>query len=302
MAIANTLIGATQPVLTRYAAVRVDAILFCAAVTTIASAFSLPILYLRGELAMLFDRRYLARLIAMSISGTVMTSLTLIYGMEHIDAIATVILLQTEPVFSLILSVIVVGERPSPRQLLATGTILAGIGSVFWAGNAFSPMFAATLVFITPFFWQTSHVVGLRVMPPLSPINVAGARFIFAACTFIPMFLLRSNASLAQLADPRLLGVVIAIGFFVYFLSALTWYGAISRLSLSWTTALVVPGVPLISMVFAMIFLGEHPTSREVIGVLIAICGVLALVLGADPHRKVGGVIEAAEAVHQPIS
>ena len=302
MAITNTLIGATQPVLTRYAAVRLDPILFCAAVTTIAALCALPILYWRGELSMLFDRRYLGRLVAMSMTGTVMTSLTLIYGMEHIDAIATVILLQSEPVYSLILSVVVVGERPSPRQLLATGAILAGIGSVFWAGNAFSPMFAAMLVFLTPLFWQISHVIGLRVMPPLTPICVAGARFIFAAFTFIPMFLLRPSASIAQLDDPHLLLVIVAIGFFVYFLSALTWYGAISRLSLSWTTALVVPGVPLISMVFATIFLGEHPTSREVIGVLIAIGGVLALVLGADPHRKVGGVLEAAEAVHQPIS
>ena len=116
------------------------------------------------------------------------------------------------------------------------------------------------------------------------------------------MLLLRPSASLSELRDPRLLMVILATGFFVYFLSALTWYGAISRLSLSWTTALVVPGVPLISMVFAMVFLGEHPTSHEVIGVLIAISGVLALVLGADPHRKVGGVLEAAEAVHQPIS
>ncbi len=188
------------------------------------------------------------------------------------------------------------------RQFLATGAIVAGIGSVFWAGDAFSPMFAAMLVFLTPLFWQTSHVIGLRVMPPLTPICVAGARFVFAMCTFIPMFLLRSESSMTQLAEPRLLLVIVAIGFFVYFLSALTWYGAISRLSLSWTTALVVPGVPLISMVFAMVFLGEHPTSREVIGVLIAIAGVLALVLGADPHRKVGGVLEAAEAVHQPIS
>ena len=79
--------------------------------------------------------------------GTVTTSLTLIYGMQHIDAIATVILLQLEPVYSLILSVIVVGERPSPRQLLATSAILAGIGSVFWAGNSFTPMFAAVLIF-----------------------------------------------------------------------------------------------------------------------------------------------------------
>jgi drug/metabolite transporter (DMT)-like permease len=302
MAVANTLIGATQPVLTRYAAVRLDPILFCAAVTTIAALCAIPILYRRGELAMLIDPRYVRWLFSMSMTGTVTTSLLVIYGLRHIDAIAAVILLETEPVYSLILSVVVVGERPSGRQLLATAAILAGIGSVFWAGNAFSPMFAAMLVFITPLFWQTSHVLGLRVMPPLTPISVAGARFIFAACIFIPMFLLRSSASLAQLRDPYLLMVIGATGFFVYFLSALTWYGAISRLSLSWTTALVVPGVPLISMLFAMIFLGEHPTSREVIGVLIAIGGVLALVLAADPHRKVGGVIEAAEAIHQPIS
>ena len=298
----NILIGAMQPVLTRYAAVRVDPILFCAAVTTIAASCALQILYARGELATLFDRQHLPWLLAMSMTGTVMTSLTLIYGMQRIDAIATVILLQTEPVYSLILSVVVVGEQPSPRQLLATAAILAGIGSVFWAGNAFSPMFAAMLVFTTPFFWQTSHVIGLRVMPPLTPISVAGARFIFAACVFIPMFMLRSGASLLELREPRLLMVICATGFFVYFLSALTWYGAISRLSLSWTTALVVPGVPLISMLFATMFLGEHPTSREVTGVLVAIGGVLALVLGADPHRKVGGIIEAAEAVHQPIS
>ena len=302
LAVANTLIGATQPVLTRYAAVRLDPILFCAAVTTIAALCALPFLYQRGELSMLFDRRYLPWLIAISLVGSVTTSLTLIYGMQHIDAIATVILLQTEPVYSLVLSIIVVGERPSPRQLLATGMILAGIGSVFWAGNAFAPMFAAMLLFVTPFFWQTSHVLGLRVMPPLTPISITGARFIFAACVFIPLFLLRSSGSLSELRDPRLLMVILATGFFVYFLSALTWYGAISRLSLSWTTALVVPGIPLISMVFATMFLGEHPTSHEIVGVLIAIAGVLALVLGADPHRKVGGVIEAAEAIHQPIS
>ncbi len=302
MAVANTIIGATQPVLTRYAAMRVDPILFCAAVTSIAAMCALPILYQRGELRRLFQRRYLPWLFAMSMTGTVLTSLTLIYGMEHIDAIATVILLETEPVYSLVLSVIVVGERPSPRQLMATGVILAGIGSVFWADNAFSPMFAAMLIVLTPLFWQTSHVLGLRVMPPLTPVSVAGARFIFAACLFIPMFLFRSGASISQFRDPHLLVVIIAIGFFVYFLSALTWYGAISRLSLSWTTALVVPGVPLISMLFAMAFLGEHPTVHEVVGVLIAIGGVLALVLGADPHRKVGGIIEAAEAVHQPIS
>lgn len=195
-----------------------------------------------------------------------------------------------------------VGERPSARQLLATATILVGIGSVFYAGQVFSPVFAALLVFATPLFWQTSHVIGLRVMPPLTPTCITGARFVFASCFFIPLFLLTARGSIGQLARPDLIAVVAVTGFFVYFLSALTWYSAISRLSLSWTTALVVPGVPLLSILFAVTFLGEHATAREIIGVLIAICGVLALVLGADPHRKAGGIVEAAEAVHQPLS
>lgn len=302
LAIANTIIGATQPVLTRYGAVRLDPMLFCAAVVSIAALCTLPILYVRGELPMIFDRRYAPRLFLMSMAGTVATSLTLIYGLQKIGAVAGVILLQTEPVYSLILSVAVVGERPSARQLIATATILIGIGSVFYSGNAFSPIFAAMLLFVTPLFWQTSHVIGLRLMPPLTPLSITGARFVFAAIVFIPMFLLHSSATLSQLADPMIVAVVFLTGFFVYFLSALTWYGAISRLSLSWTTALVIPGIPLLSMLFATIFLGERPTSREVIGASIAIAGVLALVMGSDPHRKVGGIPEAAEAIHQPIA
>lgn len=302
LAVANTVIGAMQPVLTRYAAVRIDPILFCAAVVLIAALCTVPVLYIRGELSRLFDRRYLPWLLAMSMAGTVTTSLTIIYGLQRIDAVAGVILLQTEPVYSLVLSTVVVGERPSSRQLLATATILAGIGYVFYAGGVFSPVLAAMLIFVTPLFWQISHVLGLRVMPPLTPACITGARFIFASIFFVPLFLLTSRGSLGELADGRLLVTILATGFFVYFLSALTWYGAISRLSLSWTTALVVPGVPLLSILFAVTFLGEHATSRELAGVLIAITGVLVLVLGADPHRKLGGVVEAAEAIHQPIS
>ena len=209
MAVANTIIGATQPVLTRYAAVRLDPILFLRGGHhyrgDVRAADSLSA---AANCAMLFDRRYSRWLIAMSMTGTVMTSLTLIYGMQHIDAIAAVILLETEPVYSLILSVVVVGERPSPRQLLATAAILSRdrIGVLFRQRIRADVRRNAGVRH--PFFWQTSHVLGLRVMPPLTPVTVAGARFIFAACVFIPMFLLRPGASLAPLRDPSMLAVI----------------------------------------------------------------------------------------------
>ena len=299
LCIINTIIGAGQPVITRWGAVHLDPLLFCTSAVVFASICTIPVLHFSGELRLIVDRRYRARLFVMSMAGTVMTSLTLTYGLTRIDAIAGVLLLQTEPVYSLILSTIFVGERPSARQMLATATILVGIGSVF-AGGSFSPLWAAALVFTTPLFWQTSHVIGLNLMPPLTPISVTGGRFFYAAIVLTVMLLTFRRDSLGQLADPTSLGVIAVTGLFIYFLSALTWFGAINRLSLAWVTALVVPGIPILSILFAVVFLGEHATAREVVGILISVSGVLALVLGADPHRKQPAA-EAAEAIHEPL-
>ncbi|HUY27808.1 MAG TPA: DMT family transporter [Candidatus Binataceae bacterium] len=306
LAITNTIIGASQPGLTRWGAVHLDPLLFCTGAVVVAALCSAVAMLRHRELGLLIDPRFRMRIFAMSMVGSVATSLTLTFGLTRIDAIAGTILLQTEPVYSLILAMIVVGERPSARQLLATAIILVGIGSVFGARGGFTPLWAAGLVFCTPMFWQISHVMGLRMMPPLKPITVTAGRMIYAALALSAMLLATRPATLAQLANLPALGVILASGFFVYFLSSLTWYGAINRLSLAWTTALVVPGIPMLSILFAVIFLGETATRREIIGVLIAISGVLALVLGADAHRRHpetrAEYAEAAEAIHQPIT
>ena len=300
LCIINTIIGAGQPVITRWGAVHLDPLLFCTGAVVFASICTIPLLLLSDELRLIVDRRYRARLLMMAMAGTVMTSLTLTYGLTRIGAVAGVLLLQTEPVYSLVLSIIFVGERPTTRQMLATATILVGIGSVFSGGGSLSPLWAAAIIFTTPLFWQASHVMGLKVMPPLTPTSVAGGRFFYASIVLTAMLLLFRRDSLVQLTDPASLGVIVVTGFFIYFLSAITWYGAISRLSLAWTTALVIPGIPILSILFAVIFLGERATTREAVGIFISVSGVLALVLGADPHRK-QPASEAAEAIHEPL-
>jgi drug/metabolite transporter (DMT)-like permease len=300
LCIINTIIGAGQPVITRWGAVHVDPLLFCTGATVFAMLCTIPVLQFRGELRLIVDPRYRGRLLMVAMAGTVMTSLTLTYGLTRIGAVAGVLLLQTEPVYSLVLSTIFVGERPSIRQMLATATVLVGIGSVFAGGGSFSPLWASAIIFTTPLFWQASHVLGLKLMPPLTPTSMTGGRFFYASIVLSALLLIFRRDALVQLADSTTLGVIIFTGFFVYFLSGLTWYGAINRLSLAWTTALVVPGIPILSILFAVLFLGERATTREVVGILISVTGVLVLVLGADPHRK-QPASEAAEAIHEPL-
>jgi drug/metabolite transporter (DMT)-like permease len=298
----NTVISATQPVITRYGALNIHPLVFCAGSVAIAACGAIVMLALSGELSTLLDRSFLPWLFGVSMTGTVATSLTLVYGLAKIDAVAAVILLESEPIYSLLMAGIFLGERPSWRQLIATATVLAGIGSVVGAGRAFAPLYAALLLFVTPLFWQTSHVLSLRVMPPLTPRCLTGARYIYAAGALMAIALAVDHTSLWELAEWRVLAVVGFAGLFVFLLGSLTWYGAISRLSLAWTTAFVIPGVPMLSFLFAIIFLGERPSSREIVGIAIAIAGVAMLVIGADARRPGIAATDAAEAVHQPIS
>ena len=286
-AISNIAISALQPVITRYAALRIEPLLFCASSVLVAAGFASTMLICTGEFGLLFEPRYLLSLFAISMTGTVATALALIYGLRKIDAVAGVLLLESEPVYSLILATLFLNERPSKRQLLATAAILASIGYVFGASHAFRPVKDALLILLTPLFWQTSHVLSLNVMPPLTPRVITGARYVFAAIALFVLLAVLDQTSIVSLFTPEILLPVLFTGSFVYFTGSFTWYGAISRLSLAWTTALVIPAVPIASLTFSIMFLGEYPGAHELAGIAFAVAGILALVIGADARRDV---------------
>jgi drug/metabolite transporter (DMT)-like permease len=286
-ALSNVAISALQPVITRYAALRIDPLLFTASSVMVAGGCASTMLACTGEIGLLFDRRYLLKFCVISMSGTVATTLALIYGLKKIDAIAGVILLESEPVYSLILATVFLKERPSKRQLVATATILTAIGYVFGAGRSFTPLYAAVLILLTPLFWQSSHVLSLNVMPPLTPRVITGARYVYAAIALAMVLVGFGRSRVAMLAAPGVLLPVLFTGGFVYFMGSFTWYGAISRLSLAWTTALVIPAVPVISLIFAVIFLGEHPGYHELAGITVAVVGILILVVAPDARRSI---------------
>jgi O-acetylserine/cysteine efflux transporter len=300
MAAITTATGAIQPVLMRYGATRVDPMLYAAGCAVVAAVCVVPVLGVRGELRSLVDQRYRLRLLGLAMAGTVVTTITLIVGLRNIDAVAGVLLLQSEPIYSLLLATVIAGERPGSRQIAATFVIIVGIASMVGAGGVYSPGWAAMLVAITPLFWQTAHVLSLRMMPPLSPVCITGARYGYGAAVLALAVITLDSGALAQLAHPNVLTTILATGIVCYFVGSLTWYAAINRLSLAWTTALVTPSIPLLSIIFAIVFLGERATARELGGILLSIGGVLLLVLGADGARL--DPATPVEAIHHPIN
>jgi drug/metabolite transporter (DMT)-like permease len=288
------------PIVTRYGAIHLDPLLFCSGSAIIAALCALSWLGAGGGFSLLLDARYRWPLTAISMIGTFLPSLAMVYGLRRVSAISGVLLLQTEPVYSLIVATLVVGEVPSLRQLLATALILTGIFSTFWGAGGIDLSAAALLIALTPLLWQMSHVITLRVMPPLSPIGVTAARNAHAALALTILLMVSNPGALGQLSQLAVLGTLLGTGAIVYFLGTLTWYGAIQRLSLSWTTALVVPGVPVLSILFAALFLGERAAPRQFAAIGLAVSGILVLVLGTDPSRPGAAEIEAIEVPAPP--
>src|SRR6266481_9389658 len=69
LCIINTIIGAAQPVITRWGAVNLDPLLFCTGAVVFATICTIPLLYFSGELKLIINPRYRARLFVMSMTG-----------------------------------------------------------------------------------------------------------------------------------------------------------------------------------------------------------------------------------------
>jgi drug/metabolite transporter (DMT)-like permease len=73
-------------------------------------------------------------------------------------------------------------------------------------------------------------------------------------------------------------------GIVLAYLGTIVWYGAIARLDLARTTAIVVPSIPVLSLGATFVLVDEVPTTRQAVGMLLTAVGVLAFVTA--PHLE----------------
>src|SRR5260370_25927586 len=71
LCIINTIIGAGQPVITRWGAVHLDPLLFCTGAVVVATGCTIPLLLFTGELRLIVDQRYRGRWFMVAMWGAV---------------------------------------------------------------------------------------------------------------------------------------------------------------------------------------------------------------------------------------
>jgi O-acetylserine/cysteine efflux transporter len=186
-----------------------------------------------------------------------------------------------QPVFTIPLAAVALGERPSLRQVAGVTLAVTGLGTIA-AGRAHGvPLQAVALGIASAASWGCGNVVTRAARPKrpfsllvwssvVAPVPLLGLSLIFEGTARWQSAASSINASgIAALAY-----VVVVSTFFGYGV----WYWLLSRHPAS-TVAPFTLLVPAVGILTAWLVRGEHPTWGELLGSLIVLVG-LALALG----------------------
>ena len=275
--------GAFVPAVAKLTTARADSLFIATATSAIAGACAALLLAATGELGWLTDRRRVPRLIAVGALGTALTSLLFFAGARRTSAIETVLCVQIESVYSLLLARLFLGHPLTPRRLGAVAAIVAGIALAL-NPSGFSGWLGVGLLLATPLGWQVSHLIVLRRLADVPARALTGARYVFGGAVLAVVWAACGGAGRlpppAELA--RLAPILVLQGALLSFVGTLFWYETIKRLDLARSTAIVVPSVPLLSLGASLALLGEVAQPRQWLGLLLTAAGVLAFV--TSPH------------------
>jgi O-acetylserine/cysteine efflux transporter len=188
---------------------------------------------------------------------------------------------QSQVVLTIIVSVIVLRERPTRRQLIGIIVGMTGLAIVVIGHGQTAPWLPVVVLLGGSLSWAIGNVLSRRVKAKASLSLVVWSGLVVP----VPAFLL----SLAFDGAPVVFNALAqlswqAIGSTVYTagLASLVGYGIWNHLLARYPTSAVVPFtllVPIVGIVAAWIVIHEQPTISEVIGGTVMLVGLAIAVL-----------------------
>lgn len=218
-------------------------------------------------------RSQLWHLFAVGLFGTALANLFLFWGLSLTTGSNAAILLQVEPVYALLLTFFVLGERPNRAQAVAMVLIMAGAITILCPGT-FRVCAGDLLILAVPGFFVIANLLAKSCMGQgLSPKVVVTFRVLWGGCLLALFGLLTNSWHDIPWSSSKFITSVVSVGLFGMVLNGLFWYMAISRVSLNRCTT-IMSAYPVLAVVCSWAFLGESPQWTQVAGLTLVLTGI----------------------------
>jgi drug/metabolite transporter (DMT)-like permease len=226
------------------------------------------------------------RLFSLGLTGFTIYNLALNYGELTVTAGAASFIINTVPVFTALLSVLLLKEKVSVRGWVGMAVSFAGVSLIaLGEGQGFHLEAGALLILLSAITASIYNVIQKPLLGKYSPFGIVCYAIWFGTILLLP-FLWNVPERLATASLHSTLSVVY-LGILPGAVAYWAWSVALSRMEASRAVTFLYL-VPPVSIVVSFIWLGELPTWISLIGGILAMSGVLLVnTRSRRTHRSV---------------
>ena len=276
---------AVMPIISNSRPAGFDALSFAFLLSVWQLLFSLPLVFFeigssnKGIFEARLETGLRRRVIAIILlTGVIFGLSTYVYvlAVERAGAVSAAIAIQAYPLFAILWETLFLNRKKTPLELLFTLLLLTALyylatnGTWRIAGFSFWFVFALAI----PFLWSVAHVIIKEVLnrTPITPAQVTFFRVLVSSLFLGAVFLIAVGPSgvLADIGNGSFQRAAMIMGL-VYYLELIFWFYAVRTIDVSVASSITVPA-PALTMVLAVVFLGEGVETYQVIAL-----GVVAL-------------------------
>ena len=254
------------------------------------AAVALWILVRRIDGSLKPDPEDLRRIITLGLLGNVAYQLCFIFGVDSTFAGNASLLLATTPVWTLFLSSVAGHERPGGWAIIGVAGTLIGIFMVITgsrdAGTLASPTTRGDLlILIASMLWAMYTVGGRKPVTRYGALRVtAWTLWVATPIIFFMGLPGLMRTDLRTITPEAWIGITYA-GLLGIGLAYLLWYRAVERIGNN-RTAVYSNLVPVAALITAWIWLGEVPTTLQLIGAAVILVGLTLARLAHSPENE----------------
>ena len=232
-------------------------------------------------------RGYLRQICGISfIAATLQYGLTF-SGLARMEATPAVLLVQTEVIFGVIIAALLLGEKPSNKQVVGIAVSCLGILTVVGAPSLQGQFFGVVLILAGTLAFALGQVLIRQMKGAITGFQLtawmgvmAGPQMIFAATLF------EGDLVMQILTAPMVAwGTVLYLGLIMTVVGYSAWYFILAR----YPVPMVMPVLlllPVATILGAVTFLGERPDMIVLLGGAIVIAGVGTVIIDPSVFTK----------------
>jgi O-acetylserine/cysteine efflux transporter len=203
------------------------------------------------------------------------------------DATPAVLLVQAEVIFGVIIAALLLGEKPSMRQVVGIAISCFGILTIVGAPSLKGQIFGVMLILGGTLAFALGQVLIRRLKGVLTGFQLTAWMGVMAGPQMILAAMLFEGDLVRQISTAPMVawGTVLYLGLIMTVVGYSAWYFVLAR----YPVPMVMPVLlllPVATILGAVSFLGERPDMIVLLGGAIVIAGVGAVIIDLSVFTK----------------